>query len=75
MFEAWIEAGTKVVAAEPATARRSEIPLFQDAGIPSVDYADRAAGRAALVRLIITNSNGAYGTKDSASEAFPRDPG
>lgn len=75
MFETWIEAGTKVVAAEPATARRSEIPLFQDAGVPSVDYADRAAGRAALVRLVITNSNGAYGTKDSASEAFPRDPG
>lgn len=75
MFETWIEAGTKVIAAEPATARRSEIPLFLDVGVPSVDYADRAAGQAALVRLATTDSSGAYGTKDSASEAFPTDPG
>ena len=75
MFETWIEAGTKVIAAEPATARRTEIPLFLDVGVPSVDYADRAAGQAALVRLATTDSSGAYGTKDSASEAFPTDPG
>lgn len=75
IFETWIEAGIKVIAAEPSTAERTEIPLFLDIGIPSVDYADRPAGHAALVRLAVTESNGAYGTKDSASEIFPTDPG
>ncbi len=75
IFETWIEAGVKVIAAEPSTAESTEIPLFLDVGIPSVDYAERPAGHAALVRLAVTESNGAYGTKDSASEIFPTDPG
>ena len=73
MFETWQKAGIKVIAAEPSNAKRSEIPLFKSAGVPSVDYADLAAGSAAIVQLAITDSSGAYGTKDSASEAFPVD--
>jgi hypothetical protein len=71
MFEVWTEAGVRVVAAEASTTDRSEVPLFQDAGIPSVDNADRAAGRAAVVHLAGNLADGSYGTKPTASRSFP----
>ena len=71
MFEIWLDAGVRVVGAESSDAGRSEVPLFQNVGIPSVDYVDEPAGRAALIRLAATDIEGSYGTKDTASEPFP----
>src|ERR671917_682694 len=71
IFEMWLDAGVRVVGAESSDAGRSEVPLFQNVGIPSVDYVDEPAGRAALIRLAATDIEGSYGTKDTASEPFP----
>lgn len=71
MFDVWLEAGVRVVAAETAETARSEIPLFQDAGVTSVDNADQAAGQAAVVQLATSLQDGSYGIKPTASDAFP----
>jgi hypothetical protein len=71
MFRVWLNAGVRVVGAEPTEAGHSDVSLFQDVGVPSVDHADQPAGRAALVQLAATDTDGSYGTKDTASEAFP----
>ena len=71
MFEVWLDAGIRVVGAESSDAGRTEVPLFQNSGIPSVDYADEPAGRAALIRLAATDIEGSYGTKDTAASPFP----
>jgi hypothetical protein len=74
MFEVWLEAGARVVAAQPSTSDRDgEIELFQSSGIPSVDYADQPAGRAAVVELATGQDDGTYGTRSTASEPFPPD--
>jgi hypothetical protein len=74
MFETWRDAGLEVVGAEPSTSPRSEVELFQEAGIPSVDNADRPSGRAAIVVVIEEGLDGSYGTKESASDLFPPAP-
>jgi hypothetical protein len=72
IFEVWLDAGVRVIGAEPADSKRTEVPLFQNAGIPSVDYADQPAGRAAIIECAaIEDCEGAYGIKDTASEPFP----
>ena len=72
MFEMWLDAGVRVVGAESSDAGRTEVPLFQNVGIPSVDNADQPAGRAAIIECAATEDcEGAYGTKDTASEPFP----
>ncbi len=72
VFEIWLDAGARVIGAEPTQAGRSEVPFFQNAGVPSVDNADQAAGRAAVIRCAtMEDCEGTYGTKESASEAFP----
>jgi hypothetical protein len=71
IFEIWLDAGVRVVGAETSDAGRTDVPLFQNAGIPSVDYADEPAGRAALIQLAATDIEGSYGTKDTASGPFP----
>jgi hypothetical protein len=72
MFEVWLAAGVRVVAAEPTNAGRSEVQLFQDVGIPSAVNADRPAGRAALIECAaMEDCEGTYGTKDRATDAFP----
>lgn len=74
MFEFWLEAGIRVVGAESSEVRRSEVPLFKEAGIPSVDYVDQAAGRAGVVQLASGVADGSYGVKNSASDTFPPAP-
>lgn len=71
MFDVWLEAGVRVVAAEPSNTARSEIPLFQDVGVPSVDNVDQAAGKAAVVKLADSLQDGSYGIKPTASDVFP----
>lgn len=74
MFEVWQDAGVRVVAAEPSDTGRSEVELFQSAGLASVDNADTPAGRAAIIQLLASDDEGSYGTKDTASEPFPPPP-
>lgn len=71
MIETWRDAGLNVVGAESSTTGRSEIQLFEDIPIPSVDNADQPAGQAALVLVIDEDLEGSYGTKSTASEIFP----
>lgn len=71
MFEVWLESGIRVVAAETSETARSEVPLFQDVGVTSVDNVDQAAGKAAVVRLADSFQDGSYGIKPTASDAFP----
>ncbi len=72
MFEIWLDAGVRVIGAEASDAKPSEVPLFQNVGIPSVDNADQPAGRAAIIECAaIEDCEGAYGLKETASEPFP----
>jgi hypothetical protein len=71
MFNVLLEAGVRVVATEPASTPRSEIPLFQDVGVASVDNVDTEFGQAAVVRLANSFEDGTYGVKPTASELFP----
>lgn len=75
MFTVLLEAGVRVIATEPDSTLRSEIPLFQDLGITSVDNVDTEAGRAAVVLLANSFEEGSYGTKPTASDLFPEPPG
>jgi Copper transport outer membrane protein, MctB len=72
MFEVWLDAGDRVVGAEPLHAGHSDVKLFQNVGIPSVDNADQPAGRAALLKCAaMPDCEGTYGTKDTATDPFP----
>jgi hypothetical protein len=72
IFDIWLDAGTRVIGAEPTVAGRTEVSFFQDAGVPSVVNADQPAGRAAIIRCAkMEDCEGTYGTKESAAEAFP----
>jgi hypothetical protein len=72
MFEVWLDAGVRVVGAEPLDAGHSDVELFQDVGIPSAVNADEPPGRAALiVCAAATECEGTYGTKETATDAFP----
>ncbi|BBL78909.1 hypothetical protein RxyAA322_07630 [Rubrobacter xylanophilus] len=74
MLELFASSGVRVVAAEASGPARSEVELFQSAGVPSVDNADDPAGRAAIVQLILSEDDGSYGTKETASDFFPPPP-
>ena len=72
MFEVWLDAGVRVVGAEPLRAGHSEVQLFQDVGIPSVTNADEPAGRAAIIACAVAEDcEGTYGTKGAATDSFP----
>jgi Copper transport outer membrane protein, MctB len=72
IFQVWLDAGVRVVGAEPLRAGRSEVQLFQDVGIPSVTDADEPAGRAAIIECAaMVDCEGTYGTKDTATDPFP----
>lgn len=76
MFRVWQGASVRVVGAESSGEGRSQIQQYNDLGVPSVDNADRPAGRAALVLLAAgIAADGAYGTKETASDPFPPVPG
>jgi hypothetical protein len=72
MFGVWLDAGVRVVGAEPLRPGHSDVELFQDVGIPSAVNADEPAGRAALiVCATAANCEGTYGTKETATDLFP----
>jgi len=79
MFEVWQEAegeeaSLRVVAAETTGSERSEVPLFEEVGVPSQDNVDSAAGRAGVVLLAAGDAEGTYGVKETASDPFPPPP-
>ena len=73
MFEVLLESGVRVIATEPSQdlTPRSEVPLFQDLGITSVDNVDTEVGQASVVQLADSFEDGSYGTKPTASALFP----
>ncbi len=72
MFEVWLDAGVRVVGAEPLHPGHSEVELYQDVGIPSAVNADEPAGRAALIVCAADEDcEGTYGTKETATDPFP----
>ncbi len=72
MFDVWLDAGVRVVGAEPLRPGHSEVQLFQDVGIPSVTNADEPAGRAAIIECAVAEDcEGTYGTKGAATDPFP----
>lgn len=71
MFGSWDGAGIQVVAAESSFADNSEVPLYQTAGVSSVDNADLPSGRASLVLLVAGVAEGSYGLKPTATDVFP----
>jgi hypothetical protein len=71
MFEVWLGAGVRVIGAEASDSGRTEVPLFREVGIPSVDNADQSAGRAAIIQCATTSCEGSYGTKETATDPFP----
>jgi hypothetical protein len=71
MFEVLLESGVRVIATEPSITPRSEIPLFQDLGVTSVDNVDTEMGQASVVQLANSFEDGSYGTKPTASALFP----
>lgn len=73
MFEVWQESGVRTIATEPTETGRSEIPLFSEAEVTSVDNVDTAVGRTALVELVDSFEEGSYGTKSTASSLLPPD--
>lgn len=75
MFRVWQSASVRLVGAEASGDGRSQVPQYNDLDIPSVDNADRPAGRAALILLAAGAADGAYGTKPTASDPFPPAPG
>jgi len=79
MFEVWREADSeglplRVVAAETSGSERSEVPLFEEVGVPSQDNAETPAGRAGVVLLAAGDASGAYGVKETASDPLPPPP-
>lgn len=76
MFRVWQGANARIVGAESSSDARSQVSQYNDLGVPSVDNADRPAGRAALVLLAAgVAADGAYGTKEAAVDPFPPVPG
>jgi hypothetical protein len=72
LFEVWLDAGVRVIGAEPTKSGRTEVSLFQNVGIPAVVNADQPAGRAAIIECASAQTcEGTYGTKNPASEPFP----
>ena len=63
-------ASLPVVGAETSDveARRSAVPVFNNAGISSVDDLDLPGGRLALALLLGGGEPGHYGVKDTATD-------
>jgi len=51
-------------------ARSSAVPIFNDAGVSSVDDLDLPAGRLALALLLSGSEPGNYGVKDTATDGI-----
>jgi len=73
MIQQLTELGVRVVGCEAQNAGVSCIPIYKAAGAPTVDDADTAAGRLAVV-LALAGADGHFGVKDSADSFLPEIP-
>lgn len=73
MIEELTQLGVRVVGAEPREAAVSVMPIYNAAGIPTVDNADTAAGRLSVV-LALAGADGHFGVKDTAESFLPPIP-
>ncbi len=64
------ETSARLVGAESADAKPSQIPWFEKRDLSSVDAVDRIEGRAGLV-LALSGAEGTFGIKDSAEALLP----
>ena len=62
---------TPVVGVEMSTTDPSQIPWYEDHGLPSVDNVEEPAGRASLVIALAGAADGAYGHKATADALVP----
>ncbi len=62
--------GIRVVGAEPRKVEVSVMPIYNAAGIPTVDNADTAAGRLSVI-LALAGADGHFGVKDTAESLLP----
>lgn len=67
------ELGVRSVGVEGKGAAISVVPLYKAAGISTVDNADTAAGRLAIV-LVLAGVSGHYGVKETADSFLPAIP-
>lgn len=66
----WRAGGVRVVAGEARATDPSLVPLFRRLDLSSVDNADEAAGRVALV-FLLAGAEGHYGVKGAATALLP----
>jgi hypothetical protein len=60
----------RVVGCEAGDAAISSVPVYQAAGIPTVDHADCAAGRLSVI-LVLAGADGQFGIKETADSYLP----
>ena len=73
LIDALLKERVRVVACESTAAQVSCIPVYESAGIPTVDNADTLAGRMSLV-LALAGAEGNFGVKETADRLLPQVP-
>lgn len=71
LYQGLNSGGVPAVAIEASDASSSAVPIFQSAGLSSVDDVDTPAGRLALVLLLAGSPSGQYGFKKTADDVLP----
>ncbi len=70
MIKELAQLGVRVVGAEPRNVEVSVMPIYNAAGIPTVDNADTAGGRLSVI-LALAGADGHFGVKDTAESLLP----
>jgi hypothetical protein len=71
LYQGLSSSGVPAVGVEPSDWPSSAVPIFQSAGLSSVDDVDTPAGRLALVLLLAGSPSGQYGIKQTADDILP----
>ncbi|HTS72570.1 MAG TPA: copper transporter [Gaiellaceae bacterium] len=66
--------GVPAVGVETTKTAKSAVPVYQKAGLSSIDDVDKQAGQLGLVLLLAGGSPGQYGLRASADDALPSIP-
>jgi hypothetical protein len=71
LYQGMSQSGVPAVGVEASDAGSSAVPIFQSAGLSSVDDVDTPVGRLALVLLLSGSPSGQYGFKKTADDTLP----
>lgn len=71
LYAGLAEARTPVVGVESVADEPSAVPVFDRAGLPTVDNVDTEPGRLALALLLAGAPPGNYGVKETADDILP----